>query len=52
MVSKKVIRFEEESYTAKGILEQLAGSIVLGDGGYIIELERRGYVDAGAFTPE
>ena len=37
---------------AKGILEQLVDGIVLGDGGYIVELERRGYVVAGAFTPE
>ena len=37
---------------AKGILGQLADGIVLGDGGYIVELERRGYVVAGAFTPE
>ncbi len=37
---------------AKGILERLADDIVLGDGGYIVELERRGYVVAGAFTPE
>ncbi|MBI2190532.1 MAG: homocysteine S-methyltransferase family protein [Planctomycetes bacterium] len=36
----------------KGILERLRDGIVLGDGGYIIELERRGYVIAGAFTPE
>jgi len=36
----------------KGILERLAEGVVLGDGGYIIELERRGYVVAGAFTPE
>ena len=36
----------------KGILERLKGGIVLGDGGYIIELERRGYVQAGPFTPE
>ena len=37
---------------AKGILDRLADGIVLGDGGYIVELERRGYVVAGAFTPE
>lgn len=37
---------------AKGILERLAAGIVLGDGGYIVELERRGYVIAGPFTPE
>jgi betaine-homocysteine S-methyltransferase len=36
----------------KGILGRLREGIVLGDGGYIIELERRGYVIAGAFTPE
>jgi betaine-homocysteine S-methyltransferase len=30
----------------------LARGVVLGDGGYIIELERRGYVQAGPFTPE
>jgi betaine-homocysteine S-methyltransferase len=37
---------------AKGILEQLSEGIVLGDGGYIVELEQRGWVTAGAFTPE
>lgn len=36
----------------KGILERLADGVVLGDGGYIVELEKRGYVIAGAFTPE
>ena len=35
-----------------GILEKLADDVVLGDGGYIVELEKRGYVIAGAFTPE
>jgi betaine-homocysteine S-methyltransferase len=37
---------------AKGLLERLSEGVVLGDGGYIVELERRGYVVAGAFTPE
>ena len=37
---------------ATGILERLADGIVLGDGGYIVELEQRGWVIAGAFTPE
>jgi methionine synthase I (cobalamin-dependent) len=36
----------------KGILERLAEGIVLGDGGYLLELEKRGYVQAGPFTPE
>jgi betaine-homocysteine S-methyltransferase len=37
---------------SKGILERLSEGIVLGDGGYIIELEQRGHVVTGAFTPE
>ncbi len=36
----------------KGILERLEEGVVLGDGGYIIELEQRGWVVTGAFTPE
>src|SRR5947208_4724696 len=33
---------------SKAILELLGKDIVLGDGGYLIELERRGYVDSGS----
>jgi len=36
----------------KGILERLEEGVVLGDGGYLLELEKRGYVQAGPFTPE
>src|SRR5271169_1161359 len=36
----------------KGILERLSEGIVLGDGGYLLELEKRGWVRAGPFTPE
>jgi len=36
----------------KGILERLAVGPVLGDGGYLLELEKRGRVRAGPFTPE
>ena len=36
----------------QGILERLAQGPVLGDGGYLLELEKRGYVQAGPFTPE
>ena len=32
----------------KSINERLKSGIVLGDGGYLIELERRGYVDSGS----
>ena len=34
------------------ILEWLKEDVVLGDGGAIFELERRGYVSAGPYTPE
>lgn len=34
------------------ILKKLGKKTVVGDGGTIFELERRGYVSAGAFTPE
>jgi betaine-homocysteine S-methyltransferase len=36
----------------RGLLERLAEGPVLGDGGYLLELEKRGYVQAGPFTPE
>src|SRR5437867_7113474 len=36
----------------RGILERLDEGTVLGDGGYLLELEKRGYVQAGPFTPE
>jgi betaine-homocysteine S-methyltransferase len=36
----------------KNILERLEKGPVLGDGGYLLELEKRGWVRAGPFTPE
>ena len=36
----------------KSILKRLSEGVVLGDGGYIVELEQRGWVVTGAFTPE
>jgi betaine-homocysteine S-methyltransferase len=36
----------------RGLLERLVDGVVLGDGGYLLELEKRGYVQAGPFTPE
>lgn len=33
---------------SKSIIERLRTGVVLGDGGYLIELERRGYVDSGS----
>src|SRR5215204_6003821 len=37
---------------SKDILQRLSEGVVLGDGGYLLELERRGYVQAGPFVPE
>ena len=36
----------------RGLLERLSEGPVLGDGGYLLELEKRGYVRGGPFTPE
>ncbi|XP_071490672.1 betaine--homocysteine S-methyltransferase 1-like [Diadema antillarum] len=37
----------------RGLLERLdGGEIVVGDGGYVFALEKRGYVKAGPWTPE
>lgn len=51
--SKFEIREGERILTKKkGILERLSEGPVLGDGGYLLELEKRGWVRAGPFTPE
>ena len=43
----------ELSMLQRSLLERLnAGEIVIGDGGMIFNLERRGYVHAGHYTPE
>jgi len=36
----------------KGLLERLAEGPVIGDGGFVFQLEKRGYVKAGPWTPE
>merc|ERR1719244_407210 len=36
----------------KGILQRLSEGPVIGDGGFLFELEKRGYITAGPFTPE
>merc|ERR1712142_596215 len=38
--------------TKRGILERLAQGPVIGDGGFVFALEKRGYVKAGPWTPE
>ncbi|MFQ5875438.1 MAG: homocysteine S-methyltransferase family protein, partial [Dehalococcoidia bacterium] len=37
---------------AKGIMERLAEGVVLGDGGYVQEMGKRGVVQEGPYTPE
>jgi len=36
----------------QGLLERLAAGPVIGDGGFVFQLEKRGYVKAGPWTPE
>lgn len=38
--------------TRKGLLERLKENVVIGDGGFVFSLEKRGYVKAGPWTPE
>ncbi|KAI4567782.1 hypothetical protein MJT46_007580 [Ovis ammon polii x Ovis aries] len=38
---------------SQGILERLnSGEVIIGDGGFVFALEKRGYVKAGPWTPE
>ncbi|XP_051876641.1 betaine--homocysteine S-methyltransferase 1 [Pristis pectinata] len=42
-----------ETAAHRGLLERLAsGEIIIGDGGFVIALEKRGFVKAGPWTPE
>ncbi|XP_015922930.1 betaine--homocysteine S-methyltransferase 1 [Parasteatoda tepidariorum] len=36
----------------KGLLDRLKSGVVIGDGGFVFSLEKRGYVKAGPWTPE
>jgi len=38
--------------TKKGLLQRLDEGVVIGDGGFVFALEKRGYVMAGPWTPE
>jgi betaine-homocysteine S-methyltransferase len=42
------MRGEMEDPMNRNILDLLKDTVVLGDGGYLLELERRGYVDSGS----
>lgn len=41
-----------ERKAKKGLLQRLNESVVIGDGGFVFALEKRGYVKAGPWTPE
>jgi betaine-homocysteine S-methyltransferase len=45
-------RRQPKSTKQKGLLERLAKDVVICAEGYLFELERRGYLQAGAFVPE
>src|SRR3954470_6967564 len=45
-------RTGEETMAKKGLLERLADGPVICAEGYLFELERRGYLQAGAYVPE
>lgn len=36
----------------QGLLQRLEEGVVIGDGGFVFALEKRGYVKAGPWTPE
>ena len=36
----------------KGLMERLADGVVIGDGGYVTIMEKRGYARIGVWTPE
>ena len=36
----------------KGLLERLAEGVVIGDGGFVTLMEKRGYARIGGWTPE
>ena len=36
----------------KSLLDRLRDGVVVGDGGFVFALEKRGYVKAGPWTPE
>ena len=45
-------RLDSGEMARKGLLQRLSESVVIGDGGYNMILERRGYVRVGRWTPD
>src|SRR4029450_10389245 len=52
LYARSFATMKEAPSMARGILERLAEGSVLGDGGYLLELEKRGYVQGGPVAPE
>ena len=46
------IYFLFDKFVFQGLLERLAEGPVIGDGGFVFAMEKRGYVKAGPWTPE
>src|SRR5579864_9186031 len=51
MAKKKVTARKAASYKEPGLMKRLAAGPVICAEGYVFELERRGYLQAGAFVP-
>ena len=43
---------QQDLFFFQTLLERLAEGPVIGDGGFVFALEKRGYVKAGPWTPE
>ena len=50
--SVKSIVAPETEMSQKGILERLADGVVIGDGGFVTIMEKRGYAKVGEWLPE
>ncbi|UYV72380.1 BHMT, partial [Cordylochernes scorpioides] len=48
----QVTKRDSDTFQKKGLLERLEEGVVIGDGGFVFALEKRGYVKAGPWTPE
>jgi len=52
VVANKISKRFLSASTSRCVLDRLAAGPVIGDGGFVFELEKRGYVKAGPWTPE
>jgi S-methylmethionine-dependent homocysteine/selenocysteine methylase len=49
---RTVSSFSSSTMPGKGLMERLAEGVVVGDGGFVTIMEKRGYSRAGLWTPE